>query len=239
MGADADEELTSLIESVTDDESLILVSDSGIISHMASSSRTTSAIEGRESVSSWQHLRASVMNFSTHSEGYDPIRSSITENIMPEEYATTMTCERAYLPNNVFAVRNRVHSSQQLEEYYTKAVNIALVRGSASVCKYRMPFAEPSATLNLRAKVRGSLDLTVVSHGYGVLRYLPVHLLLHNIQVKLRADRNFRICNLKMRSDTIADSVTAPPIDPSMMPARAPLLRPEDEVEGGISARGP
>lgn len=36
--------------------------------------------------------------------------------------------ELTYLPNNVFAVRNRVHSSQQLEEYYTKAVNIALVR---------------------------------------------------------------------------------------------------------------
>lgn len=74
-------------ESVTN-ESTDVVSDSGIISHMFSSSRTTCAIEGRESVSSWQHLSARFMNFSTHSEGYDPILSSITENIIPERYAT-------------------------------------------------------------------------------------------------------------------------------------------------------
>lgn len=56
--------------SVMDDECVCdLVSDSGIISHMFSSSRTTSAIEGRASVSSWQHLRAKVTNFSTHSDG--------------------------------------------------------------------------------------------------------------------------------------------------------------------------
>lgn len=45
------------------------LSDSGVIRHMLSSSLTTSAIEGRFSVSSWQHLRANDTNCSTHSEG--------------------------------------------------------------------------------------------------------------------------------------------------------------------------
>lgn len=45
------------------------LSDSGVIRHMFSSSLTTSAIEGRFSVSSWQHLRANDTNCSTHSEG--------------------------------------------------------------------------------------------------------------------------------------------------------------------------
>lgn len=64
--------------------SVVLVSDSGIMIHMFSSCRTTSAIEGLESVSSSQHLRAKVKNFSTQSEGYDPIRPSMTEKIVPD-----------------------------------------------------------------------------------------------------------------------------------------------------------
>lgn len=46
----------------------------------------------------------------------------------------------------------------------------------------------------------------------------------------------FFICNLSMRSDTNADIVTAPAITPSMMPARAPLLIPDDEG-GGMTAK--
>jgi hypothetical protein len=64
--------------------SAILMSDSGIINHIRSSSRTTSAIEGRASVSSWQHLRAKVANITKHSVGQDPIPSSITEKILPD-----------------------------------------------------------------------------------------------------------------------------------------------------------
>jgi hypothetical protein len=64
--------------------SAILMSDSGIISHIRSSSRTTSAIEGRASASLWQHLRAKVANITKHSEGQDPIPSSITEKILPD-----------------------------------------------------------------------------------------------------------------------------------------------------------
>jgi hypothetical protein len=62
----------------------ILMSDSGIIRHIRSSSRTTSAIEGRAFVSSWQHLRAKVANITKHSEGQDLIPSSITEKILPD-----------------------------------------------------------------------------------------------------------------------------------------------------------
>ncbi|CAL1411897.1 unnamed protein product [Linum trigynum] len=73
--------------SVVDINSEVLVSDSGSKDHMLSSSLTTSAIDGLESVSSWQHFSANVKNFSTLSEGYDPIFPSITENIIPDWYA--------------------------------------------------------------------------------------------------------------------------------------------------------
>lgn len=39
-----------------------------------------------------------------------------------------------------------------------------------------------------------------------------------------------------MKSDTNADIVTAPATTPSMMPARAPLLTPDDEG-GGMTAK--
>lgn len=39
-----------------------------------------------------------------------------------------------------------------------------------------------------------------------------------------------------MESDTNADIVTAPAITPSMIPARAPLLIPDDEG-GGMTAK--
>lgn len=68
MEADEDGVVASLPESETKD-SVAWVSDSGNISHMLSSSLYTSDIEGRASVSSWQHLRATFMNFSTHSDG--------------------------------------------------------------------------------------------------------------------------------------------------------------------------
>jgi hypothetical protein len=71
---------------VEDDDggSAILMSNSGIIRHIRSSSWTTSAIEGRASVSSWQHLRAKVANITKHSDGQDLIPSSITEKISPD-----------------------------------------------------------------------------------------------------------------------------------------------------------
>ncbi|GLU11956.1 hypothetical protein SLE2022_286720 [Rubroshorea leprosula] len=56
----------------------------GIISPIVSRVWTTSTIEGLESVSSWQHFMAKFTNFSTHSEGYEPILPSITENIVPD-----------------------------------------------------------------------------------------------------------------------------------------------------------
>ncbi|GKV09568.1 hypothetical protein SLEP1_g21049 [Rubroshorea leprosula] len=56
----------------------------GIISPIVSRVRTTSAMEGLESVSSWQHFMAKFTNFSTHSEGYEPILTSRTENIVPD-----------------------------------------------------------------------------------------------------------------------------------------------------------
>ena len=38
------------------------------------------------------------------------------------------------------------------------------IGGSASVCRYRMPLANPRAILNLIAKLGGSLELTIVKH---------------------------------------------------------------------------
>jgi gamma-glutamyltranspeptidase len=64
--------------------STILMLGSGIRSHIRSSSWTTSAIEGRASVSFSQHLRAKVANITKHSEGQGPIPLSITENIIPD-----------------------------------------------------------------------------------------------------------------------------------------------------------
>jgi len=49
--------------------SVVLESDSGIICHILSSSRTTSIIDGLSSVSSLQHFMARVENLSTQSEG--------------------------------------------------------------------------------------------------------------------------------------------------------------------------
>lgn len=60
---------------------------SGIIDQMFSSSLTTSTILGLASGASLQHFRANVKKFSTYSEGYDPIRPSITENIPPAWYS--------------------------------------------------------------------------------------------------------------------------------------------------------
>lgn len=60
--------LDALPESLVID-SAFLISESGIIDHMFSSSLTTSAILGRASGSSSQHLRAKLKNFSTCSDG--------------------------------------------------------------------------------------------------------------------------------------------------------------------------
>jgi len=49
--------------------SVVVVSDSDIICHIPSSSRTTSAIDGLASVSSLQHFMAKVKNLSMQSEG--------------------------------------------------------------------------------------------------------------------------------------------------------------------------
>ena len=48
---------------------VVVVSDSDIICHIPSSSRTTSAIDGLASVSSLQHFMARVKNLSMQSEG--------------------------------------------------------------------------------------------------------------------------------------------------------------------------
>ncbi|GLT74351.1 hypothetical protein SLA2020_461550 [Shorea laevis] len=56
----------------------------GIISQIVCRVWTTSVIEGLEFVSSWQHFMAKLTNFATHSEGYEPILLSITDNIMPD-----------------------------------------------------------------------------------------------------------------------------------------------------------
>lgn len=66
---DEDDGDTVVTESSVTKDSAVLGSDSGIISHMLSSSLTTSFIQGRLSLTSWQHLRARSTNFSTHSEG--------------------------------------------------------------------------------------------------------------------------------------------------------------------------
>ena len=60
---------TTLVWSLQVTNSMIWISDSGIESHMFSSSLTTSAMEGLDSVSSMQHLSAKVTNFSTHAGG--------------------------------------------------------------------------------------------------------------------------------------------------------------------------
>ncbi|GLT35492.1 hypothetical protein SLA2020_099410 [Shorea laevis] len=57
---------------------------SGIISLIVSKVQTTSSIEGLESISSWQHFMAKFTNFSTHSEGYEPVLPSIIKNIIPD-----------------------------------------------------------------------------------------------------------------------------------------------------------
>jgi hypothetical protein len=36
------------------------------------------------------------------------------------------------------------------------------IGGSASVCRYKIPFAAPNAIFNLKPKLRGLLDLAVV-----------------------------------------------------------------------------
>ena len=66
---DEDGGSTTLARSLQVTNSVIWISDSGIESHMFSSSLTTSAMEGLDSVSSWLHLRAKVTNFSTHAGG--------------------------------------------------------------------------------------------------------------------------------------------------------------------------
>ena len=68
------------------EDSVIPESESSIVNRF-SSCRTTSPIDGLSCASSWQHLRAKVMNFSEHSEGWGPIRSSKMENKMPDWYA--------------------------------------------------------------------------------------------------------------------------------------------------------
>lgn len=81
---DEDGGVTALVASLLLQSEVVRLLGSGIISQMFSSILTTSPIEGLASVSSWQHLRARVTNFSTHSDGYEPILSSITENIVPD-----------------------------------------------------------------------------------------------------------------------------------------------------------
>nr|GEU65394.1 hypothetical protein [Tanacetum cinerariifolium] len=54
-------------------ESWVCNSDFGIIFHMFSSSPITSAIDGRSSVSSLQHLTAKLTSFSTHFDGYNHV----------------------------------------------------------------------------------------------------------------------------------------------------------------------
>ena len=61
----------------------VSVSVSGIIRSRFSSSRTMSSIDGRSSGLSRQHRRAKYKNFSTHSEGEEPILSSMMEETMP------------------------------------------------------------------------------------------------------------------------------------------------------------
>ena len=61
----------------------VSVSVSGIIRNRFSSSRTMSSIDGRSSGLSRQHRRAKYKNFSTHSEGEEPILSSMMEETMP------------------------------------------------------------------------------------------------------------------------------------------------------------
>ena len=80
-------ELNNFPESL-DIYSGILALDSGIMDHMFSSSRTTSAILGRASGSSLVHFKARFKNFAISSEGYGPMRGSITENTSPDWYAT-------------------------------------------------------------------------------------------------------------------------------------------------------
>ena len=61
----------------------VSVSVSGIVCSRFSSSRTMSSIDGRSSGLSRQHRRAKYKNFSTHSEGEEPILSSMMEETMP------------------------------------------------------------------------------------------------------------------------------------------------------------
>jgi len=61
--------LTALPLSETMEFDAVEASASGVILHMFSNSLNTSDIEGLESVSSWQHLRAKDTNLSMHSEG--------------------------------------------------------------------------------------------------------------------------------------------------------------------------
>ena len=61
----------------------ISVSVSRIVRSRFSSSRTMSSIDGRSSGLSRQHRRAKYKNFSTHSEGEEPILSSMMEETMP------------------------------------------------------------------------------------------------------------------------------------------------------------
>jgi hypothetical protein len=69
---------------------------------MASSSLTTSAMDGLASVSSLQHLTASEANLATHSgELEEDIRSSITPAISPDWYAV-FTCDKK---NKVFSYK--------------------------------------------------------------------------------------------------------------------------------------
>jgi hypothetical protein len=58
-------------------------STDGVICHIASSSLTTSTMDGLASVSSRQHRSPSAANLSTHSPGHDPIRMSTTDSIIP------------------------------------------------------------------------------------------------------------------------------------------------------------
>jgi len=68
-------------------EDAVIPESESSIADIFSSCRTTSIIDGLSCPSSWQHLRAKVINFSAHSEGWGPIRSSKTENMMPDWYA--------------------------------------------------------------------------------------------------------------------------------------------------------
>lgn len=82
---------------VVGSESMAMASVLDTILRMFSSSLTMFHIDGRCSGLSWQQLRAKDMNFSIHSDGYEPILLSMIENIIPDSCAV-FTSRTMFLP---------------------------------------------------------------------------------------------------------------------------------------------